>query len=615
MSRTVFTLFDDNRSIYQSDLPEAGGTDMLAFSGALLNPISVEDVRTVRTLWISVGARDGEVTVTLTYVLEGVQTYTVSPGRPLVTETISRLFDELESIVISPVGRAATVEILVYPGKEEEPPLVPVDALLALNAASGVEVEDGRVTSWRDLRSGSGAPGAFLPVSEDGPFIFPSDGDFNGQPTIIFGVVDMRLVSEDAPSVFDFLGTGPFTIAMVCAYGDEGREQQGVSNSSASNGGFMMGVDGGFRTIHRITDDSGTPNNEGTGVEELAPHPTTPLNKAFTHIIRYDGTTLEVYRQGETIEVENIGVVATAVFEALHLGGDPDGNGLCNMTIADLRIWDRRLTNDEQADYITFGQLQYGVDDTAAAQAPVDALYFIRANRGILQGESNSVIAWGDTRPESTFDPMGPRGGKADPTFLGSDSFFNGHPSVDWETTSAMQYSGDASDFNLMAFDIGPWTMTMVFVPKQDGTNLSLITSFQPGAGTNFSVDVNEALRVIVRNQNLFIANTSEPGAIEVNTPQALFFGGELAVSEEVVVNVVRRGANLTFTDNFSGIPEGPLDPALPLVIGEPDAFQSASFRLVELRLYPRFLSFSERIEFMSYAAERYDIIDVGDST
>lgn len=617
MSRVNFTLFDDNRSIYQSDVPEAEG-NLLAFSGVLDQAINVEDVQTERTLWISAGSRDGEFTVTIDYLLSGVQVFTVIPGRPLVMETLPRSVDEIQSVVIAPSGTGATVEVLVYPGIAEEPPLVPIDAVLVLNAASGVEVSDGVVDSWRDIRPGSGAPGAFLPVSDDGPVLFPSNPDFDGQPTVTMDFVDMRLVSEDAPSVFDFLGTGPFTIAMVCSYQDKGAEQQGVSNSSASDGGFMMGVEGGFRTIHQLTDDAGTPNNEGTGAEELAPPPVDELARAFTHIIRYDGTTLEVYRQGETTETENIGAAATAVVEALHIGGSPGGDGLCSMSIADLRIWDRRLTNLEHADYIIFGQDQYAVDDEGAAQPPLEDLeYRLRANRGIVN-VSGEVTNWGDTRPEAFAGSFEVTADKLAPLFIGQDENFGSRPAVDFTGDSpdmkGLTYSGDVTDFGFLCGLTSGFTICLILMVTNNETNQRQIiqqsVGVSPGINWNNSSDgagstcsISDSAGATI---NFFTTPTT---SLPFDVPRAGFYFGNSAVPIEETSTVYRGTTAMVEGGSPMNSPQDSETPTEPVTLGAVNGQDnSASFELVEAFFYSRSLNQFDRNAMMTYVASRYEI-------
>lgn len=610
MSRATFTLFDDNRRIYQSALPEAGTNDLLAFSGLLDRKITVENVLTARTLWVCVGSREGEVTVVIDYAVDGIQTFLVTPGRPMVLETRPRAIDTINSISIAPSRGQATVEILVYPGEVSEPPIVPLDAILVLNAREGVEVTDGLVDSWEDIRDG-GAAGLFLPLANKPTFI-ASHLPFGGQPSIFFGPGDTRLQSEDLASVFEFLGTGPFTMAMVCLARDDGTENQMASNESpGGGGGFGAGIDGGFRSFHRLTDDAGDANNENFSPNELRGTTIASLGTAIVYVIRYNGSRINVYRQGVELNFNDVGTSATSVAQQLIMGGNPSGGSLLDGAIADFRIWDYELEPEQRDGYVAAAVDLYGIFDEESAQAPLGAMYMLRANRGTTVVD-DFVTLWGDTRPEITLDQMGLTPFlQTFPLLIPLDSTFNSHPSVNFGNDarqSGLAYLGDPEDFNLLLGTSDLFTVFLVYVSDDDATAIRglMMGDFrlQPGS-ENLNTTINSPGTVL--NTLLIGGMIQGPARVIMVHPENTNIPMDSATTR-----IRGGGASSEVTAEFTDVPTGVQDRGW--ILGNELTTLAHAGRLAEIRIYPRLLRVADRDQFMDYVADRYDVVDSPES-
>lgn len=431
----------------------AQGGPALRFSGVLDHTLTFDDADDEYATFFAVASRRGNVVVTVQYTTAGSETFTVEPGRPLFYYSLDN--DSFSaSPTIAPVDTDAEVDVLAF---TTDIPIDPPDpAFLILNAGSGLTISEftGKITAWRDTREVSLAPEDFDWFSGDGATYVASDTDFGGRPSVSFPDTSFFTYSGGDGSLWSFMKGGSDFTVMSIMYVADNAEQEGDycglwNTSSGSARGFRAMVDPAFRFYNLIRAGGGSAQTED---EEIGP-------KAVVVIWRFDASSdeLRMYWQGvwhgPYTLTDSSGSTDGSVLQ-VGLGLDAsDASYYMDGKIADFRVYNRLLSEDEHNAYINTAMSDYGIDDTSVQGFPWldDVVNMHRANRGLTWSneEQTTLSTWKDTRPECDDDCRAfVPGAFASPT-VASDATLNGHPAFqldgvdDGLTNSFLNTSGD----------------------------------------------------------------------------------------------------------------------------------------------------------------------------
>ena len=412
---------------------QSSGSNVYRFSGRLDRPLLHKDVQAALVTQVSVAVREGEVIVRLRYSDISEDVWKVVPNAPLLVPSSSLKPLDSVRVTASRDGveldapddkNIAIVEVLIEKGTAE---INPQDdgPFLILNAGKGVEFDryTGDVSSWRDVRPESGAPGEWTSLSagSSDTELISSDPSFNGEPSLISRDNENHLgfIYGTDVNTFAFMnGSQPFTLMMTCYPRDDGFNKR----TFGFQGAFGAGIEGGFRptslfeanlsaapwqgTTNTVVTEGNGLSGDGKGTlfqsEELAEKPS---------VIIYDYTTfgstgtMRVYYQGrwQTLAASFDRPSSTSASNPLVCLGN---------NLADLRLYDRSATDEEIGQYINgVAGSVYGIDNTKELGNPyvTGAGIFQRMSRGLspfnIPLPNQTVEESADTRIERTITP------------------------------------------------------------------------------------------------------------------------------------------------------------------------------------------------------------------
>jgi hypothetical protein len=399
--------------------------------------------------WTCVAVRSGSARLTVSYIESADVTFDVWPGAPLVATTWGA---QPSGFSLEALEEGTFVEAVFFESDvplEEQPP---EGAFLVLNAGTGIRLGElgaaGQVAGWRDTRPESGAPSEFTLwafITGGGANFIAEDADFAGKPSVEWTAQNAGGYRYDSETsgLWDFLGSGGefLLLSIIKPPADRGANCTFWNRVGSDGPGLSISVEGGYRTNIKLWDDEVSEVADATEVNELAE------GEAMVFGIALVDGDLYMYRNGawEELDTGLTGDSAATLIRPLLGMANLGDNVETGLKIADFRIWKTLPDiNDTVAEYVEMAESEYGVDDSPRQGYPwvTGAYGFMRANRGYARDSAQHVmdtatglftselgiLAWIDTRPESTAPDFGQTGLAEQPGW--SDEGLNGNAAI-----------------------------------------------------------------------------------------------------------------------------------------------------------------------------------------